>query len=144
MFFIGDKKSVKQELSVAQTLTAGILEKAATLKNDESILLHIRGKDCVAIEARYHKNCYQRYTKCVSNKSRDPGPTLYDRAFEEFCTRIIEPRIIKNKEILFLSYLLKTFISCVQEIEHIDVPCQASRLKTRIGMRYPQIIFLNL
>ena len=117
------------------------MEKAATLKNDESILLHIRGKDCVAIEARYHKNCYQRYTKCVSNKSRDPGPTLYDRAFEEFCTRIIEPRIIKNKEILFLSDLLKTFISCVQEIEHIDVPYQASRLKTRIGMRYPQIIF---
>ena len=117
------------------------MEKAATLKNDESILLHIRGKDCVAIEARYHKNCYQRYTKCVSNKPRDPGPTLYDRAFEEFCTRIIEPRIIKNKEILFLSYLLKTFISCVQEIEHIDVPYQAARLKTRIGMRYPQIIF---
>ena len=84
------------------------MEKAATLKNDESILLHIRGKDCVAIEARYHKNCYQRYTKCVSNKSRDPGPTLYDRAFEEFCTRIIEPRIIKNKEILFLSDLLKS------------------------------------
>ena len=121
------KKRVKQELSVAQTLTAGILEKAATLKNDESILLHICGKDCVAIEARYHKNCYQRYTKCVSNKSRDPGPTLYDRAFEEFCTRIIEPRIIKNKEILFLSDLLRTFISCVQEIEHIDVPYQASR-----------------
>ena len=117
------------------------MEKAATLKNDESILLHIRGKDCVAIEARYHKNCYQRYTKCVSNKSRDSGPTLYDRAFEEFCTRIIEQRIIKNKEILFLSYLLKTFISCVQEIEHIDVPYQAARLKTRIGMRYPQIIF---
>jgi hypothetical protein len=117
------------------------LEKAATLKSDESIFLHFRGKDCVAIEARYHKNCYQRYTKCVSNKSRDSGPTLYDRAFEEFCTRIIEQRIIKNKEILFLSYLLKTFISRVQEIEHIDVPYQAARLKTRIGMRYPQIIF---
>ena len=117
------------------------MEKAATLKNDESILLHIRAKDCVAIEARYHKNYYQRYRKCVSNKSRDSGPTLYDRAFEEFCTRIIEQRIIKNKQILFLSYLLKTFISCVQEIEHIDVPYQAARLKTRIGMRYPQIIF---
>ena len=29
----------------------------------------------------------------------------------------------------------------MQEIEHIDVPYQADRLKTRIGMRYPRIIF---
>ena len=128
-------------MSVAQTLTAGILEKAATLRNDDSILVHIRGRDCVAIEARYHKRCYQRYTKCLSNKPRDSGPTLYDAAFEEFCTRIIDQRIIRNKEILLLNYLLKAFTSCVQEIEHIDVPYQAARLKTRIQMRYPQIIF---
>ena len=109
-------------MSVAQTLTAGILEKAAALRNDDSILVHIRGRDCVAIEARYHKRCYQRYTKCLSNKPRDSGPTLYDAAFEEFCTRIIDQRIIRNKEILLLNYLLKAFTSCVQEIEHIDVP----------------------
>ena len=32
-------------------------------------------------------------------------------------------------------------ISCVQEMEHIDVPYKITRLKIRIGMRYPQIIF---
>jgi hypothetical protein len=49
-----EKKRVKQELSTAQTLTAGNLEQAAMLRNDESVLVHIRGKDCVAVEARDH------------------------------------------------------------------------------------------
>lgn len=111
------------------------------LRNDESILVHIRGRDCVAVEARYHKRCYQKYTKCLSNKTSNIGPTLYERAFDDFCLQIIERRIIENKEILLLGYLLKKFISCVQEIENIDVPYQAARLKKRIQIRYPQIIF---
>ena len=67
--FQAEKKRVKQELSTAQTLTAGILRQAALLRNDESILVHIRGRDCVAVEARYHKRCYQTYTKCLTRKT---------------------------------------------------------------------------
>lgn len=112
------------------------------LRNDESILIHIRGRDCVAIEARYHKKCYQKYTKCLSKKpSQDLGPTLYDEAFDNFCSQIIEKRIINNKEILLLGYLLKKFISCVKDIEDTTVPFQAARLKRRIEQRYPQIVF---
>ena len=122
------KKRVRQDLSLAQTLTAGILEEAAKIRNDESILIHIRGRDCVALEARYHKRCYQRYTKCLSNKPRDIGPTLYDQAFDEFCMEVIEARILQNKEILLLSYLLKKFIRCVQKIENTQTSYQAARL----------------
>ena len=42
---------------------------------------------------------------------------------------------------LLLSYLLKKFIICVQDIESIDVPYQTSRLKKRIQDRYPQLVF---
>jgi hypothetical protein len=34
----------------AETLDGGQLRKAATLKCDESILMQIQGKDCVALE----------------------------------------------------------------------------------------------
>ena len=128
---------------MAQTLTAGVLLEAALLKRDDSILVHIDGKDCVAIEARYHKRCYQMYTKCVSRKEKAVAvePTLYDKAFDQFCTQFIEKRIIENKEVLFLRQLLNEFIKCVQAIEKIHVAYQAARLKKRIQKRYPQIVF---
>jgi hypothetical protein len=134
---------VKQGLSVAQTLTAGVLLEAALLKRDDSILVHINGKDCVAIEARYHKRCYQMYTKCVSRKQKAVAvePTLYDKAFDQFCAEIIEKRIIENKEVVFLGQLLNEFIKCVQTIENVQVTYQAARLKKRIQKRYPQIVF---
>ena len=141
LLFQATKKRVRQDLSLAQTLTAGVLEDAANVRNDESILIHIRGKDCVALEARYHKRCYQRYTKCLSNKPRDLGPTLYDQAFDDFCMEVIETRIIKNKEILLLSFLLKKFLGCVQKIENTHISYQAARLKKRIQKRYPLIVF---
>ena len=124
-----------------QTLNAGILEKAAMQRNDESILVHILGRDCVAIEARYHRSCYLAYTKFLSRKPKITGPTLNDKAFENFCVEVIEKLIIKNNEVLLLSYLLKKFIICVHDIESIDVPYQASRLKKRIQDRYPQLVF---
>lgn len=38
----------------AETIDCGRLREAAERKNDEAILIHIRGKDCVAIEVKYH------------------------------------------------------------------------------------------
>ena len=42
-----------------------MLRKAAEEKADEKILIHIRDQDCVAIEVRYHKGCYKKYTDGV-------------------------------------------------------------------------------
>ncbi|KAK1172260.1 hypothetical protein AOXY_G4790, partial [Acipenser oxyrinchus oxyrinchus] len=38
------------------------LVQAAELKNDESIMVHLREKDCVALEVRYHA-CYKAYVR---------------------------------------------------------------------------------
>ena len=35
---------------------------AATRKADESILLQIADKDMVALEVKFHKRCYEKYT----------------------------------------------------------------------------------
>ena len=72
-------KRVKQELSVAQKLTAGILEKAATLKNDESILLHIRG---------FRRLC--SYTSTVSQKLL---PEVYEIQINE--ETLVQPCMIE-------------------------------------------------
>ena len=37
-----------------ETIDCGRLREAAERKKDEAILIHIRGKDCVAIEVKYH------------------------------------------------------------------------------------------
>ena len=37
--------------------------KAAKIRHDERLLLDIEGRDLVAIEARYHRTCYLKYTK---------------------------------------------------------------------------------
>ena len=128
-------------MSVAQTLNAGILEESATIRKDESVLLHIKGRDCVAIEARYHKRCYQMYTKVLTRTPKIKGPTLYDKAFDIFCKDVVEERIINRGEVLMLSYLLKKFISCVKSIEKIEVPYQAARLRKRIKDRFPHVVF---
>ena len=57
------KKRTRQDLSVAHTLNASLLQKVAEMRNDESALIHIRERDCVAIEAKYHKNCYKNTPK---------------------------------------------------------------------------------
>ena len=114
------------------------------MRNDESVLIHIRERDCVAIEAKYHKKCYQKYTKSLSNMTREKaetGPVVYDKAFDLFCVDIVQKRIIDDKEILLLSCLLKRFISYIKEVDGVDVPYQAARLKKRIQTRYPQVVF---
>ena len=55
---------------LCETLDAGVLREAAERKQDEKILVHIRGRDCVALEVRYHKICYNKYTNFLkTNKS---------------------------------------------------------------------------
>jgi hypothetical protein len=97
----------------------------------------------VAIEAQYHKKSYQKYTRCLSKKTEQfTASILYDEAFDKFCKEIVQKRLINNKEILLLSYLLKQFVNCVEDLHDTAVvPYQATLLKKRIMLRYPQILF---
>ena len=55
---------------MAETIDAGLLRTATERKNDEWILVQIRGKDCVALEVRYHKVCCCNYTKYVTRETK--------------------------------------------------------------------------
>ncbi|XP_078268132.1 uncharacterized protein LOC144600415 [Rhinoraja longicauda] len=95
-----------EKLVRCETKHGGQLLTAATMKQDEALLLHIRDRDLVAIEARYHKSCYLRYTKVVSNfakiSNQDNQQQLYEKSYSSFCKRVIEERIIRGKELLRL------------------------------------------
>ena len=84
----------------------GLLLKAAEELNDEAILVDLRGKDHVAIEVRYHRSCYRDYTGFLTQKNpnKPDGNREYmsyssNKAFEVFCTDIVEERIIQRKQI---------------------------------------------
>ncbi|KAL1251048.1 hypothetical protein QQF64_018844 [Cirrhinus molitorella] len=46
------------------------------MKADTSILVHIRDKDCVSLEVRYHKSCYRQYTRFLTKSTATVTGTL--------------------------------------------------------------------
>ena len=144
----GTRKRKVEKLMNCETISGGQLLNAAKMKQDERLLLHIRGKDLVAIEVKYHKSCYLRYTKVVhtcTSKSQTKGERpqqLYEKSYKSFCVKVVEDRIIKNKEILRLTKLNRLFIKEVKDVEGIDASSHKSgRLKARLRRSHPVLCF---
>uniref|UniRef100_UPI00358E82AD uncharacterized protein isoform X2 n=1 Tax=Myxine glutinosa TaxID=7769 RepID=UPI00358E82AD len=135
-----------EKLVRCETKHGGQLLTAATMKQDEALLLHIRDQDLVAIEARYHKSCYLRYIRIIAKSlevSKQECPQqLYEKSYIRFCKKVIEERIIRGKEILRLSKLNRLFIKEVQEIGNTDASSyKTGRLKARLRRSYPSLCF---
>ena len=135
----------------AQTVDGGQLRKAATIKEDESILLHIRGKDCVALEVKYHNRCYQKYTSFLryykddshteGGTSTKQQPSLYNEGFNTFCEQLVKVKIIKES-IFYMTKVKEQFVKVVADVESADASnYKTSRLKQRMKERFPQLIF---
>ena len=102
---------------LAETTDAGLLRRAAERKNDERILVQIRGKDCVALEVCYHKD-------------------------DVFCKEVIETEIIGDKKIMYMKDILEKFVTIAKVIENVDASkYRAFKLKQRLMKSYPQLVF---
>ena len=55
----------------------------------------------------------------------------------------MDKRLIQNKKILLLTFLVKNFNEAVRDVEGIDISYQSSCLKARIGKKYPNMVFQN-
>lgn len=66
------------------------LMQAAEHRRDEQMLTRIRNEDLIAVEAKYHRGCYQRYTVIVSSSKSSTGDekSKYDEAFFNFIVEI--------------------------------------------------------
>eukprot|EP00794_Sanderia_malayensis_P000765 gene765-55_t len=141
-----DAKRVRQPLVTCETVNAGLLRDAAEQKNDEKILVEIRGRDCVAIEVRYHKICYTNYTKFLTRKDNDNPESMpkYQLSYDIFFQKVIEHDLLKNKQVKYMKELLKNFIVIVKDTEGEDASnYRASKLKKRLQKKFPQLVFFT-
>ena len=59
-------KRKKEHLVKCSTIDAVNLKQAAEDNKNETLLMQIKDKDCVAIEVRYHNSCYKDYTRYLT------------------------------------------------------------------------------
>lgn len=99
----------------------------------------------VAIKVRYHRSCYKRYTKELTIKCTPrSGDKNHEASFKEFCTEVIENRIVEQKEILRMNKLTEIFVKKVFEKEGVDITGYRNfSLKLRIQNRYPNVRFIK-
>ena len=130
-------------MTQSQTYDAGKLRLAAEKKKDESILIHIRDRDCVAIEACYHKKCYTSYTNFLNfDLTESKTEKLYEKSYKHFCKEVIEKKLIKNKKVKFMRDLFNAFVKVVADIEGLDASSyRPHRLKARLRETYPGLLF---
>ena len=140
------RKRKLHKLVLAQTFDGGKLREAAEKKKDESILAHIRGKDCVSIEVRYHKHCHLDYCRFLSRKvTGKQNDKLYYLSYNTLCSKTIEEKLIKKKKIMRTRLLHEIFVQQVMKIEELDASnYRPSRLKTRLQRDYSQLVFHRL
>lgn len=129
----------------AETIDGGKLREAAVIKNDQRILMHILDGDCVALEVKYHKRCYERYTSSVRHVSaqneknkKEVNNYKYRKSFESFCV-FIQHELIEN---YYMTRLKKEFVMTVQKVDNEDASnFKTCRLKKRLEERFPQLVF---
>lgn len=111
----------------AETVHGGKLREAATRKADESILIQISYKDLVALEVKYHKRCYEKYTSFLwhsteshNKKAIEQHECKYEKSFDVFCEDFVTTPIIKEENIFCTNILKKEFVRTVACVENAD------------------------
>ena len=97
----------------------------ATDALQESILANIRGQNLAVIEVHYHRQCYKDYTGFLvhqkgNNASGNQSYTSYKKAFEVFCSTIVDTCTIDRLQIMRMVSLQELFIKIVREVENLD------------------------
>ena len=132
---------------LAETIDAGLLRTAAERKNNEQILVQMRGKDYVALDARYHKVCYCNYTKYVTRETKDQSESersvsVYEKSYDVFCKEVIEMEVTGDKKIMYMKDILEKFVTIAKVIQNVDAfKYRAFKLKQRLMKSYPQLAF---
>lgn len=140
--FIWTKNRKLDQLATSETIDGGRLCEAATRKDDQRILLRILGNDCVALEVKYHKRCYEHYTSFLRQaKQSKEIKYKFNESFESFSSWL-KKEVIESQNIFYTSKLREEFVKAVMEIENEDASqYKTIRLKRRLQERFPQLVF---
>ncbi|XP_013396647.1 uncharacterized protein LOC106163563 [Lingula anatina] len=135
----------RDRLMQAETVTAGNLTKSAELKNDESVLVHIRGKDCIAIKLKYHRKCFNTYTRHAGDKKMPAKPVKYQNSYKAFCNFVVKKRLIRRMELLQMSQLTSLFKAEIEKHADGDTSdIRNDKLKRWLMRDFPQLIFRKI
>ncbi|XP_067931037.1 uncharacterized protein [Watersipora subatra] len=158
--FIKSKRTHKRKseaLSQTQTLTAGLLKKAAEIRNDHRILMYVRDADPVASEVRYHKSCYQTYTNFLHYEPKGGSLAYYvcshvnsikrlftfyrhedDELYRSFCESVVIKRIIEGKECFTMTDLVALYNKHKDDREGFMT---SAKLKYRLRKQFDRLVF---
>lgn len=132
-----------EQLTACSSIVADRLIKAAKENDNTELLREIKGRDCVAIELKYHRSCYRSYTNFLTRKPTEKGVGYYNQSFNNFC-EIVKERIIYKKEIMRLTKLTSMFVEEVRKTDGVDIQgYRSSNLKTRLRSVFPQLCFVK-
>ena len=133
------------KLVSAETVDGGKLREAATRKADESVLREIADKDAVALEVKYHKRCYLKYTaflRCTDTAAVEQYECKYEKSFDVFCEDFVRRKVIEGNNVYYMSQVKEEFINTVELVENADASnYRTFRLKERLQKRFPQLVF---
>ena len=133
-----------ENLICAETLDGGKLRKVAEIKTDKSIFLEIQGKDCVALEVKYYRRCYLKYTSIIRSDSKEDQKSSknYQQSFKVLCEQFLQTKIIDDEKILYVTKVQEKFVKIVAEVEKEDASnYNTSHLKQRMQEHFPQLVF---
>ncbi|XP_070538664.1 uncharacterized protein [Ptychodera flava] len=139
---MNDRKTGKRiEEKLTSCETGESLLKAAEVRQDEELLVQIRGQDLVSIEVKYHKSCYRNYTRCLEKpyekKDEADSDVMYTPSFKILCTNVIEKRIFDGGEVLRMTALKNLFVKIISDTEHYDASTyRNTAFKKRLVKKY--------
>ena len=119
------------------------IKAAAESKQDETILLKVRGVDLVAKEAHYHYSCRQEYTRPSKQRSgTDRGnqseiEAAHQAAFGHVCDFVGES-IISGLNVVRMSTLRERYLQHIQDNnpEFYNPEYKTDKLKDKIKNRF--------
>ena len=125
----------------------------AESKNDEKLLLRIRGYDLFASEAHFHPKCRKKYVQDPQYwRSQDTEAKLHqeekeaahETAFLKVC-EVVSKEVMSNQTVIKLTDLVQLYL---KELEGTDFPnpnYRSEKLKDKLESRYgQQIAFCKL
>ena len=111
-------KGKKQFLRTLQTRSAcNTLQRAATLRNDEDMLLTILGEDLIAKEFKMHPDCYRDYTVVCSKQTAKVDASIEENNEDEMSRTtdfeaekdFIERHVIKGRQSVSIKVLTELY-----------------------------------
>lgn len=130
------RESLVQNISEFGSAT---LLKAARTRNDSRLLLHIDGRDTIAMEVKYHRSCYKSYVhpKQLSKleeqncKEEDDRTESYNKALSNV-KNVVEEEIFTTGKAISMTILTDKYISSLLQ-EGMEVTTyRSSKLKNRL------------